>query len=130
MLLPSNVSANTLATPSNEEESLTGLLLFIPETGVPEEYNKNFALVTSMVLCNKTSSNVGVFAKVVNGDNSAYFLHNLDLPPGVSFDVIQGNKITLKEGDYVYVWHNGSLENSIDVIFSYTLHSPMTTYDI
>jgi hypothetical protein len=130
MLLPSNTSTNVLATPSNVETSPSNLLLSLPETVTVNDYEKPFILITSMVLCNKVGSNIGVFAKIVNDSTTAHLLYNLDLPSGVSFDVIQGNKITLKEGDEMTVWHNGASSNSLDLVLSYTLHRPLTTYDI
>ena len=131
MLLPSNYSTNTLATPSNIPESSSGLMIDVPVTpGSPLNYQKTFVLVTSLTLCNKSSSDIGVFAKIVNNSSSAFIVHNLDLPSSVSFDVINGNRFTLKEGDKIYVWHNGSDATSLDAILSYTTHQPLTTYDV
>lgn len=131
MLLPSNVSTNKFASPNNVEGASAGLMIDVPvASGSPEDYQKNFALVTSMLLCNKTGANLSVSAKIVNGLTSAFILNGLSLPPNVSYDVISGNKITLKEGDKLYVWHNSISANALDVVFSYTLHRPLTTYDI
>jgi hypothetical protein len=131
MLLPSNLSTNTFASPTNVEGASAGLMLDVPvNSGAVQDYQKNFVLVTSMLLCNKTGSNLAVSAKIVNGSTSAFFLNGINLPPSVSYDVISGNKITLKEGDKLYVWHNSSLANALDTILSYTLHKPLSTYDI
>ena len=131
MLLPSNVSTNKFASPNNVEGASVGLMIDVPvASGTPEDYQKNFALVTSMLLCNKTGANLAVSAKIVNGLTSAFILNGLSLPPNVSYDVVSGNKITLKEGDKLYVWHNSISANALDVVFSYTLHKPLTTYDI
>jgi hypothetical protein len=130
MLLPSNTSTNVLANPSNVEASPSNVILSLPETITENDYEKPFILITSMILCNKVGSNIGVFAKIVNDSTTAHLLYNLNLPPGVSFDVIQGNKFTLKEGDELTVWHNGAASDSLDLTLSYTLHRPLTTYDI
>lgn len=131
MLLPSNVSTNKLASPTNVEGATAGLMLDVSVTpGIQFEYQKKFALVTSLLLCNKTNSNIGVSAKIVNGGTSALILKNLNLPPNVSYDVISGNKITLKEGDKLYVWHDSSLSSALDAVLSYTIHTPLTTYDV
>jgi hypothetical protein len=131
MLLPSNTSTNKIASPGILEDSPSGLLIDVPANpGATSDHQKNFALVTSMVLCNKSSGNIAVYAKIVNGSTTGFLLHNLDLPSSTSYDVIVGNKITLKEGDKLYVWYTGSSANLLDVIFSYTLHRPLTTYDI
>jgi len=130
MLLPSNTSTNEFASPTNDENSSSGLLITVPvNSGAAQDYQKNFALVTSLILCNKTNTNLAVSAKIVNGASSAFLLNEISLPPNVSYDVISGNKITLKEGDKLYVWHNSSLNNALDVVMSYTLHRPLTTYD-
>lgn len=131
MLLPSNVSTNFLATPSNVQESSQGLMVDVPvASGFPPDYQKNFALVTSLIMCNKSAGSFGVYAKIVNGSTSAFLLYSLDLPPGVSFEVINGNKVTLKEGDKLYVWHDSLVSTDLDAIISYTLHRPLTTYDV
>lgn len=131
MFLPSNVSANVLATPPSSDSSPSGLLFSVEETVTTYDYEKTFALITSMIVCNKTEGDVGIFAKIENGeDSAAHILYNLSLPPGVSFDIIQGNKFTLKEGDSLRVWHNSLTEDAVDLVLSYTLHRPLTTYDI
>jgi hypothetical protein len=131
MLLPSNISTNTLASPSNVEGGSAGLLIDVPvASGNPPDHQKNFALITSLIVCNKSAGSLGVYAKIVNGATSAFLLRNLDLPPGQSFEVINGNKFTLKEGDKLYVWHNSLVATDLDAIISYTLHRPLTTYDV
>lgn len=131
MLIPSNVSTNSFATPTNVEGALAGRLIVVPaNTGATEDYQKNFVLVTSLLLCNRVDTNLAVSAKIVNGSSQALIIRGLNLPPNNSYDVISGNKITLKEGDTVFVWHDSISANSLDVIMSYTLHRPITTYDI
>lgn len=131
MLLPSNASTNKLASPINDENAAAGLMIDVPvSSGTQYDYQKNFALITSLLLCNKTAGNISVSAKIVNGTTSANILNGINLPPNISYDVISGNKITLKEGDKLYVWHTSSLTNALDVVMSYTLHRPLATYDV
>jgi hypothetical protein len=131
MLLPSNTSTNKFASPTNVEGAEAGRLITVPaNTSAVEDYQKNFVLVTSLLLCNKTGTNLAVSAKIVNGITSAFILNGLNLPPNTSYDIIEGNKFTLKEGDILYVWHGATASNALDVVFSYTLHRPLTTYDI
>jgi hypothetical protein len=131
MLLPSNTSTNKFASPTNAEGDVSGRLITVPvNSEAVADYQKNFVLVTSMLLCNKTSVNLGVSAKVQNGTSVAYILSGINIPPNVSYDIIQGNKFTLKEGDELYVWHDNLDPSSLDVLLSYTLHRPLTTYDI
>lgn len=131
MLLPSNYSTNSFASPNNIEQSVAGLMLEVPVSANSDyDYQKNFALVTSLVLCNRSSTNLAVSAKIVNGTTSAFLLSGQNIPPNLSFDVITGNKIILKEGDKLYVWHSSATANSLSAVLSYTLHSPLSTYDI
>lgn len=129
ILLPSNVSSNTLRTPTNIENAETNRVLLVPtSTSAVMDSERNFALITSLMVSNKTLGAVEINAKVVNGVNSAYLLYKVNIPSGTAFEVIQGNKFILKEGDSLYVWHNSPTANVIDVITSYTLHVPNTVY--
>lgn len=131
MFLPSNTSTNKFASPTNIEGAAAGLMIDVPVTaGVQYDYQKNFALITSLLLCNKTNSNVGVSAKITNGSSTVFILNGLNVPPNVSYDVISGNKITLKEGDKLYIWHDSTVPNAADALMSYTLHRPLSTYDL
>jgi hypothetical protein len=131
MLLPSNTSTNVFRSPTNTEGAEAGRLITVPaNASAGDDWQKNFVLVTSLLLCNKTTTNLSVSAKIVNGVTSAYILNSINLPPNTSYDVISGNKFTLKEGDQVFVWHGSTASNALDVVMSYTLHRPLTTYDI
>jgi hypothetical protein len=131
MLLPSNTSTNKLASPTNVEGAEAGRMITVAaNTSATEDYQKNFALVTSLILSNRLATNLAVSGKIVNGSTSAVFLPAVNIPPNTSFDVIQGNKFTLKEGDIMYLWHNSPTANAMGAILSYTLHRPLSTYDI
>ena len=130
MLLPSNTSTNVFSSPTNVEGAEVGRLITVPvNAGAVDDWQKNFVLVTSLLLCNRTATAIAVSAKIVNTTTSALILSGLNLPPNSSYDVSSGNKFTLKEGDQVFVWHNNLAFNALDVVMSYTLHRPMTTYD-
>jgi hypothetical protein len=131
ILLPANISTNSFISPNNIEGSSLNRLLFITPSsfGAPDS-QKKFALLTSLILCNRINSNLNVNAKIINDANSAYLLYNVIVPPGTAFEVINGNKITMKEGDELRVWHNSTSENVLDATLSYTLHNPLTLYDI
>lgn len=131
MFLPSNTTTNVFRSPTNVGGAEAGLLLTVPvNAGAEEDWQKNFVLVTSLLLCNRTTTNLAISAKIVNNTTSAHILSGLNLPPNTSYDVINGNKFTLKEGDQVYVWHDNLAFNALDVVLSYTLHRPLTTYDV
>ena len=131
MLLPSNTSTNVFNSPTNVEGAEAGRLITVPvNSGAVSDWQKNFVLVTSLLLCNRTATAIAVSAKIVNTTTSARILSGLNLPPNTSYDVINGNKFTLKEGDQVFVWHDNLTLNALDTVMSYTLHRPMTTYDI
>jgi hypothetical protein len=86
--------------------------------------------VTSLTIANKTLGAVEVNARVVNSTTSAYILYAVSIPAGTAFEVIQGNKFILKEGDSLYVWHNSTSSNVIDVMASYTIHVPNNPYTV
>lgn len=132
MLLPSNITSNSFKSPSNIEGDSAGLMYTVPvSVGTPNEHEKKFALVTSLSVCNKTSSDLSVWSKITNGSTSVSLLHGVVIPPNIPYDLIHGNKFVLKEGDALYVWHNDGVNpNPLDAILSYTLHVPLTTYDI
>lgn len=131
VLLPSNISSNTFRSPTNVENVETSRLLTVPASTNPlTEAERNFALITSLTVANKTLGAVEVNAKVVNVTSSAYILYGVSIPAGTAFEVIQGNKFILKEGDSLYVWHNSQASNVIDVIASYTIHIPNTPYTV
>lgn len=132
MLLPSNITSNSIKSPSDSEGDSAGLMYTVPvNPSATSDYQKNFALVTSLSVCNKTSADISVYAKVVNGSTTGFIANNLTIPPNIPYDLIHGNKFTLKEGDALYVWHDNDVDvNPLDAILSYTLHQPMTIYDI
>jgi hypothetical protein len=129
--LPSNISSNVFLTPTNVENAVGNKIFTVtpnPQAIAPSE--KRFCLVTSIVFCNKTNNNIEINAKIVNGVTSARFLNEVVIPPGTAFEVVEGNKFILKEGDEMFIWHNSTTLDVIDVIFSYTLHDPLTPYQI
>jgi hypothetical protein len=132
MLLPSNVSSNSIKSPTNVEGDSEGLMYSVPvSVGIPEEHEKKFALVTSLSICNKTTSDISVWVKLSNGSSSATLVNGISIPPSIPYDLIHGNKFTMKEGDSLYIWHNDGVNSSpVDAILSYTLHVPLTTYDV
>lgn len=131
VLLPSNISSNVFRSPTNVENVETSRLITVPAAANPlTEAERNFALITSLTIANKTLGAVEVNAKVVNATSSAYILYGVSIPAGTAFEVIQGNKFILKEGDSLYVWHNSPSSNVIDVIASYTIHVPNTPYTV
>lgn len=131
ILLPSNISSNTLRTPTNVENAEASRLLLVPTSTNPlTDAERNFALVTSIIVSNKTLGAITINAKIVNGANSAYVLYGVNVPAATGFELIQGNKFILKEGDSLYLWHNSTSSNVIDVVTSYTIHVPNTTYTV
>ena len=129
--LPSNITTNVLVSPTNLENSVANRLLQVPvNPSALNLWDKSFILVTSFIFCNKIQQNLEVNAKIVNGVTSAKLLHNILVPPGTAFEVIDGNKFILKEGDELFVWHNSNTSGVLDVVLSYTLHNPLTPYEV
>ncbi len=130
VFLPSNISSNVFKSPTNLETSDSNRILTVPAATNPlTDAEKNFVLITSLIISNKTLGSVSVNAKVSNSTSSAYILYNVNVPAGTAFEVIQGNKFILKEGDSLYVWHGSNSSNVVDVMTSYTLHQPNAPYN-
>lgn len=132
MLLPSNISTNSIKSPTSVEGAEAGQMITVPvNSSATQDHEKNFALVTSLLVCNKTAGNIAVSGKIVNGSVTGHFLSELLIPPHVPYEIIQGNKFTLKEGDILFLWHDNTVDpGALDAILSYTLHQPLTTFDI
>jgi len=128
--LPSNISSNVFKSPTNSESAEANRIFTVPAATNPlTDAEKNFALITSLILTNKSLGSVTVNAKVTNSTSSAYILYGVNVPAGTAFEVIQGNKFILKEGDTLVVWHGSSATNVLDVMTSYTLHQPNAPYN-
>lgn len=128
--IPANISRNSLVSPNNQEAS--GILLTVDSSPInTAEQNKRFALVTSVMIANKTAGSVIVNAVIRNGTDAKYILYKVAIPNGTSFELIQGNKFILKEGDSLRVWHESVSggTNVIDVVTSYVIHNPVQIYD-
>lgn len=130
VFLPSNISTNVFKSPTNQETAETNRILTVPAATNPlTDAEKNFVLVTSLIVTNKTLGSVQINAKVTNASTSACILYGVNVPAGTAFEVIQGNKFILKEGDSLYVWHNSTAPNVVDVLTSFTLHQPNAPYN-
>ena len=128
--LPSNISSNVFKSPTNSESAEANRILTVPAATNPlTDAEKNFALVTSLILTNKSLGSITVNAKVTNSTSSAYILYGVNVPAGTAFEVIQGNKLILKEGDTLVIWHGSTATNVLDVMTSYTLHQPNAPYN-
>lgn len=129
VILPSNISKNVLRSPTNSETAENNRLITVtPAVNPLTDAERNFALITSLIITNKTLGAVSVNAKIVNTSGSAYILYGVSIPAGTAFEVIQGNKFILKENDSLYVWHDSLAPNVIDVAASYVLHQPVSPY--
>lgn len=130
VFLPSNISSNVFKSPTNQETAETNRILTVPAATNPlTDAEKNFVLITSLIVTNKTLGSVQINAKVTNASTSACILYGVNVPAGTAFEVIQGNKFILKEGDSLYVWHNSTAPNVVDVLTSFTLHQPNAPYN-
>lgn len=130
VFLPANITSNLLINVSN---SISPAPVYSVDVTTPlTEAEKKFVLITSMMLSNTSLGSVTVNARVVNtnsGGNSAYLLYKVNIPAGTAFEVIQGNKFILKEGDSLYIWYEETANLALDAIISYVEHRPNTPYD-
>lgn len=129
VFLPANITSNLLINVSN---SISPAPVYSVNVTTPlTEAERKFVLITSMMLSNTSLGSVTVNARVTNANtnNSAYLLYKVNIPAGTAFEVIQGNKFILKEGDSLYIWYEESTNLALDAIISYVEHRPNTPYD-
>lgn len=134
VILPQNISKNKIFPniPREQNVSGTNYAVNVPGTTAVSEHQKQFALVTSIIVTNKTLRSIPLYAKVTNDiDNTtAFVLYGVNLPPGTAFEVIQGNKFILKENDKLFLYHTDTSENVLDAMVSYVIHKPEAEYTV
>ena len=135
VLLPENISKNTLFPNIPREINLSGTnyAVVVPAaTNVIRESQKNFALVTSIIVTNTSLRSIPIFAKVTNDVDSktAFVLYGVNIPPGTAFEVIQGNKFILSENDKLYIYHTDTAEGVADAMVSYVINKPEAEYTV
>jgi len=99
-----------------------------------EVKGEGYALVTSMICSNKTSTprkySLIIEKTTGTGTNTAYLLYDVMVPANTAFEVIQGNKFVLKENDRLLAFsdaESGSTAGVIDVTVSHVVHIPPTS---
>lgn len=125
VVLPSNVTTNKLINVTNQSTSAP--VLSLPSSS-SNESEKKFILITSFMLSNKSLGSVTTYARINSSTTNAFLLYGVDIPAGTAFEVIQGNKFILKEGDSLQLWCDGAAD-TLDAIISYVEHRPNTIYN-
>ena len=134
VILPQNISKNKIFSNIPRESNLSGTnyAVNVAGTSAVSPSQKQFALITSVIVTNKTLRSIPLFAKVTNDvdGTSAFLLYGVNLPPGVAFEVIQGNKFILKENDKLFLYHTDISDNVMDAVVSYVVHVPEAEYTV
>ena len=93
-----------------------------------------YGLITSLTCANKTATprkySLILEKNTTNGTDSSYVLYEVTVPANTSFEVIQGNKFILKNGDRLKAYSDaiaGTTAGVVDVTISYVVHIPPTT---
>ena len=107
-----NISSNGAASTSIFDTSA------IPSSG--------YAMILSIVASNKSTTTRGlnVTLQKSGSANSVYMLYDVALPSRTAFEVIQGNKFILKNGDSLKAFADADGTDFIDVIVSYVIYTP------
>lgn len=91
----------------------------------------SYGLVTSLICSNKTSTprkySLILEKNTTSGTNSAFLLYEVTIPANTAFEVIQGNKFVLKDGDRLKAYSDavaGTTAGVVDVTISYVVHIP------
>jgi hypothetical protein len=91
----------------------------------------SYGLVTSLICSNKTTTprkySLILEKNTSSGTNSSYILYEVTIPANTAFEVIQGNKFVLKDGDRLKAYSDavaGTTAGVVDVTISYVVHIP------
>tara|TARA_A100001201_G_C4051879_1_gene189910 strand:- start:336 stop:731 length:396 start_codon:yes stop_codon:yes gene_type:complete len=94
----------------------------------------SYGLVTSLICSNKTTTprkySLILEKNTSSGTNSSYILYEVTIPANTAFEVIQGNKFVLKDGDRLKAYSDavaGTTAGVVDVTISYVVHIPPST---
>ena len=91
----------------------------------------SYGLVTSLICSNKTTTprkySLILEKNTSSGTNSSFILYEVTIPANTAFEVIQGNKFILKDGDRLKAYSDavaGTTAGVVDVTISYVVHIP------
>lgn len=91
----------------------------------------SYGLVTSLICSNKTTTprkySLILEKNTSSGTNSSFILYEVTIPANTAFEVIQGNKFVLKDGDRLKAYSDavaGTTAGVVDVTISYVVHIP------
>ena len=91
----------------------------------------SYGLVTSLICSNKTTTprkySLILEKNTSSGTNSSFILYEVTIPANTAFEVIQGNKFVLKDGDRLKAYSDavaGTTSGVVDVTISYVVHIP------
>ena len=91
----------------------------------------SYGLVTSLICSNKTTTprkySLILEKNTSGGTNSSFILYEVTIPANTAFEVIQGNKFVLKDGDRLKAYSDavaGTTAGVVDVTISYVVHIP------
>ena len=91
----------------------------------------SYGLVTSRICSNKTTTprkySLILEKNTSSGTNSSFILYEVTIPANTAFEVIQGNKFILKDGDRLKAYSDavaGTTAGVVDVTISYVVHIP------
>ena len=88
-----------------------------------------YALVTSMIAANKTDTPRKLSLLIEKDSTQAFLLYNVVVPANTAFEVIQGNKFILKQGDRLLAYSDaeaGAQAGVVDMTISYVVNIPPT----
>ena len=119
--------------PVNKFKSSIYPAISINPTAVTQVYNDaevtgdGYALVTSMIAANKTDTPRKLSLLIEKDSTQAFLLYNVVVPANTAFEVIQGNKFILKQGDRLLAYSDaeaGAQAGVVDMTISYVVNIP------
>lgn len=85
-----------------------------------------YAIILSIIFSNKSATARSAFMTLQkNGSaNPAYVLYDVAVPPQTAFEIIDGNKFVIKNGDLLKAWVDVDGLNLVDAVVSYMVYTP------
>lgn len=85
-----------------------------------------YAMVLSVIASNKstTTRGINITLQKSGSADSAFVLYDVALPSRTAFEIMQGNKFVLKNGDSLKAFADSDGTDLVDVVISYVIYTP------
>ena len=87
-----------------------------------------YAMILSIIAANKSQTTRGLNMTLQKSGSAtaAHLLYDVAMPSQTSFEVVEGNKFVLRRGDSLKAWIDSAGINSVDMVISYVIYTPVS----